>query len=270
VSPLLAALIFLAGTLASVAIGFWFRTLLPSHHVENEGRDTVKLATGFIATLCALVLGLLVSSAKNSFDTVSSGLIDEAARIIALDDLLADFGPDAAPLRRELHAAALSARAAIWPAHGSAALSLRNVETARVTERLTHAARRLTPQNPDQQLIKTQILQITADMARARWLVYLRAQQPLPLALLVALLFWLSVLHAGFGLLSARNLTVAISLAICALTVSATIFVILELDHPLTGVISTPRAPFDQAIAVLEFRQGSLAPPAPNPSGSPR
>jgi hypothetical protein len=47
-------------------IGLALQRLLPKHHLSKESQDLLKLREGVIATITALVLGLLVSSAKSS------------------------------------------------------------------------------------------------------------------------------------------------------------------------------------------------------------
>ena len=51
--------------------GTFLRTVLPDHHVNDASKGTVALVMGLVATLAALVLGLLVASAKSSFDVAN-------------------------------------------------------------------------------------------------------------------------------------------------------------------------------------------------------
>jgi hypothetical protein len=54
-----------------------------------DSRDIVKVVLGLIATLSALVLGLLIASARSSFDVVNHGLKEMAAKVILIDRVLA-------------------------------------------------------------------------------------------------------------------------------------------------------------------------------------
>jgi hypothetical protein len=74
-------------------MGLFLRRRLPDHHLSNDSKDTVKLGAGLIATLSALVLGLLISSAKSSIDTIGSEITQSAAKIILLDRALANYAP---------------------------------------------------------------------------------------------------------------------------------------------------------------------------------
>ncbi len=73
--------------------------MLPTHHLAEESRDIIKLAIGLIATLTALVLGLLVGSVKSSFDAKNEDVQRIASDLVLLDRVLAQFGPTAQPTR---------------------------------------------------------------------------------------------------------------------------------------------------------------------------
>src|SRR3982750_996186 len=93
-SPVLIAAIVFACVFGATLFGMLLRTVLPEHHLSSETKDTVKLAMGFVATMAALILGMLVASAKDSYDKESSGVTQMAAKVIFLDRLLANYGPE--------------------------------------------------------------------------------------------------------------------------------------------------------------------------------
>jgi hypothetical protein len=69
VSPIeISSIIFLC-IFGSAMLGMWLRGVLPQHHLDAETKDLVKLGVGLIGTMAALLLGLLVASAKSSYDT---------------------------------------------------------------------------------------------------------------------------------------------------------------------------------------------------------
>src|SRR5271168_386806 len=96
------SLIILACVFSSALLGMYLRAVLPEHHVTEASLGVVKLATGLIATLSALVLGLLISSAKGSFDRINSELVDNAAKVVTIDRALADYGPETRLLREKM------------------------------------------------------------------------------------------------------------------------------------------------------------------------
>src|SRR5215472_11932731 len=86
-------------------LGMALRALLPEHHLSQDSKDVVKLGMGLIGTIAALVLGLLVASAKSSFDTQKNGLAQMAANMGLLDRILAHYGSEANEARQELRSA---------------------------------------------------------------------------------------------------------------------------------------------------------------------
>jgi len=123
-NPLLISLLVFALIFGGALVGVFVRPLLSEEHLHPDSKDIVKMATGLIGTLAALVLGLLIASAKSSFDQKTSQVKQMTATIILLDDLLAQYGPEAAParnlLRRSIQPLAIAfgrkkrVRAASW------------------------------------------------------------------------------------------------------------------------------------------------------------
>src|ERR1044071_102647 len=119
----LTALTVFGCLLGSVLIGITIRGLLPQAHLSTESKDAVKVAMGLVATMSALVLGLLVSSAKGSYATERSEVIQMAAKVAFLDRVLATYGPEADEARIRFHKAAKDAVERMWP--GEAGLPAR-------------------------------------------------------------------------------------------------------------------------------------------------
>ena len=118
-------------------------------------------------------------------------------------------------------------------------------------ESLQGELRKLSPRNDSQRLLQAQALQISGELAQERWLLIEHTQSSLPTAFLVMLVFWLVVLFAGFGLFSPHNPTIIAVLFVCALSVSGAIFLILEMNTPLGGVIKVSSAPLRKALEHL-------------------
>ena len=104
-SPLaLSCLIFLL-VIGGILLGTLLRRALPGNHLSKDSQDIVRLGAGLIATIAALVLGLLITAAKSSFDTQNTQVKQITANIILLDELLAKYGPEARPLREQMRGA---------------------------------------------------------------------------------------------------------------------------------------------------------------------
>lgn len=245
------ALISAGCIFGGVLLGMFLRHRLPQHHLSSDSKDTVKLAAGMIATLSALVLGLLVSSAKSTFDTVNSEMTQGAAKLIHLDRVLADYGSESKTSRELLRASTVVGIQMIWPETKTQVSGLNSFEKMNGMEALQIKLLELTPTNELQRQMFQQAQQTCIELRQSRWLVIEQTQNALPVPFLVMLLFWLTMLHMSFGLFAPRNTTVIIVLLLCALSVSGAVFLILEMNHPLSGLIKVSSAPMLKALEHL-------------------
>jgi hypothetical protein len=232
-------------------LGLVLRGLLPEQHLRDASKDTVKLVAGMIATLSALVLGLLVTSAKSSFDATNTAVIQNGAKIILLDRALAAYGPETKATRDQLRRAVVAGIEMFWPEEKTEASGMTAFERANAMEMIQAKLRELRPTTDLQRQLLSQAEQISGDMLQARWLLIEQAQSMLPAPFLVVVLFWLTMLHLSFGLFAPRNPTVITVLLISALSVSGAIFIILEMNHPLDGMIKISSAPMRKALEHL-------------------
>ncbi len=250
-SSLTIALISAACIFGGVLLGLLLQNLLPGHHLSNESKETVKLGAGMIATLSALVLGLLVSSAKNNFDTMNAEITQSAAKIIQLDRVLANYGPETKDARELLRRTVIAGIQTFWPEEKTAAAGMTAFERANGMELLQAKLRELAPASEAQRQLLTQAQQFCGELLQWRWLAIEQTQNALPVPFLVMVLFWLTMLHMSFGLFAPRNAMVMVVLFICALSVSGAIFLILEMNHPLSGFIKVSSAPMLKALEHL-------------------
>src|SRR5215813_2567463 len=172
-------------------LGMFLRVRLPEHHLSTDSKDFVKLGMGLIATMAALVLGLLIASAKSSYDIQRNELTQSSANIILLDRLLANFGPDTKEARDLLRRSVVRALDQAWPENRSRAAQL---EPGAPSEALYDQIYRLAPRNEDQRLLKSQALTISVNLRQTRWLeVEQRRGSSIPMAVLAVLIFWLAI-----------------------------------------------------------------------------
>jgi hypothetical protein len=229
-------------------IGMSIRRILPQHHLSDDSKDTVRIGMGLIATLCALVLGLLISSAKNSFDDVGSAIAQSSAKLILLDRSMAHYGPETQPIRQTLHSLAIAKLEMIWPEHKTGEDGVNDFEKSPTVEIVADKLRELTPQNDSQWTFRSESLQLCKEIIQIRWLVIEETQISLPKTFLVVLLFWLAILFGSIGLFAPPNKTVLAVLIVCAVSVGGAIFLIEELNKPLTGLMKISSAPLINAL----------------------
>ena len=242
-NPTLIGIIVFACTLGGVLLGMWLRTVLPERHLNNESRDTVRLGAGLIATMTALVLGLVTASAKSSFDTMSTTVKTTAVDILTFDRLLARYGSETHEIRGTLQDITASRVDMIWPEGSSRPTVVDPLGTAAAAEGIADRVRGLMPRDDSQRALQSQALALIESVLRTRWLVYASGGSSIPLPFLVVLLFWLTITFASFGLFAPRNITVISVLFVCALSVGGAVFLIAEMDGPFDGVLKVSAEP---------------------------
>lgn len=246
----IAGVVFLC-TFGGALFGMLLRRVLPETHLSSDSKDVVKMGTGLVATLAALVLGLLIASAKSSFDAQRTGLQQLSTNAILLDRSLKVYGPETKEIRELLRRTVVLVLDLHWPADGSRSAGLDSAEISANGSALLTAIRDLAPRTDSQKATQAQALQIGADLARTRWLLVQADTNSIPTPFLVVLVFWLAVLFITFGLFSPWNATVITILFICALSVTGAIFLIVELDRPLHGLIQISSKPLRDALGQL-------------------
>ena len=234
-----------------VLLGLLLRRLLPDQHLQDESKDTIKLGAGMVATVSALVLGLLVASAKTSFDTTQEEITQRAAKFIFLDRLLADYGPETKDTREQLRRTVAATIEILWPQKNNGTAGLTEYERLNGTQITQLTLFKLTPTTDAQRQLYATAQQLLTDLRQSRWVLIQRSQHVIPIPFLVVLLFWLTMLHISFGLFAPRNATVITALFISALSVSGAIFIVLDMSHPLQGVIKASSAPMRKALEHL-------------------
>ncbi len=252
-SSLSVAFLALVCIFSGLLLGMGLRALLPEHHLSGESKDAVKLGTGMIATLTALVLGLLTASAKGTFDTMNNELKQTGSKIMLLDRTLAQYGPETREARDFLRSTVASALQRIWPEEtNTVAVAQVRQSSGNDIEELQDKLRQLSPKNDGERWLQSRALKLSVDISEARALLSEQAgQTSLPMPFLAVLILWLIIIFASFGLFSTRNATVIIAFFVCALSVAGSIYLILELDQPYQGLIKISSAPLRNALTHL-------------------
>jgi len=249
VNPVVAGLVVLAAVFGAALLGLRIRAIYPKHHLGSPTEATVKLAIGLISMMAALMLGLLVSSAKAKYDVQKSEVTALSAKIVVLDRMLAAYGPESSEARVQLRNAVEQMIAHVWPRTDTDRSQLD--PSAASGAAVLDAVLALSPGDDSQSAIKRSLLPMTVDLGQMRWLLYAQTNYGLPLPMLVMLVTWLAVIFFSYGLFADPNGTVMAILFVAALAVSGAIFVITALDQPFAGLMRIGSTPMDVALAHL-------------------
>jgi hypothetical protein len=250
-APIAISLLAFGLALVGVLLGSVMQRMLPEGHLSSDSKEVVKLSMGVVATLAALVLGLLVASAKSTYDARESEINQITAYVILLDNLLAKYGEEAKATRATLRQAIPPVVDRIWREGQSEGLQAAPFKTSAEGEVVYQRIQELQPTNQTQRGLQTRINEVTNDLMQARFLLFSHLGSSIPLPFLAVLLLWMIILFAGFSLMAPANATTFASLVICALSVSGAIFLILELDQPFAGMMMIPSEPLRSALPAL-------------------
>jgi hypothetical protein len=227
--------------------GRFLRYLLPDDHLNEHARDVVKLVSGLIATMAALMLGLLINSANNSLDTMSNELSQASATIVELDQTLASYGPETAELRQLLRKIVDAVLEKIGPENILKEENTEKIDVTKVLRTIQSKLRSLSPKNDSQAILQSQAFQEVNQLTHSRLLLLEHKKRHISDILLYVLIFWLIVIFVSFGLLAPRNKTLIGVLFICALAVSAAVFILMEMNSPYKGFFNVSAAPLRSA-----------------------
>jgi hypothetical protein len=232
--------------------GFFVQRFLPPHHLSKESLDSVKLGAGLIATMAALILGLLVSSSKGTYDRVNVLINEAAANTISLNQMLKNYGPEADPLRQILYDRVTRIRNDIWPEDSKAAT--KGSEAIKQESSILGLISRITALNSgsaETLPFKSNALALANELNRERWQITVESCSKLPLPLVVIPVFWITFLTFVYGVFSPRNGTVTLVLFFCSISIAGAIYLICEMSMPLDGAIKVPSQPIQTALELI-------------------
>jgi hypothetical protein len=230
-------------------IGLFLHRVVPDQHLDSESKDTVKLVMGLIATMAALVLSLLIASAKSSFDAQQTGVEQLVTDVIEVDRRLDSFGPETKGIRQGLRTAMVGLHDRIWSPAGASSATLDPRAMERQYDALVDAVRALAANTDMQRSDQKAALELAGTIAHTRLMMFVETTAHISTPLLVILILWVGTLFLGFGLFARLNPTVTVAFFVGSLCVAAAIFLILELNTPFSGLMRMSDAPIRYALS---------------------
>jgi hypothetical protein len=236
---------------AGAVLGMQLERILPQDHLNPDAKDVIKVSMAMVATVAALVLGLLTATAKTSFDDKEAELRKIAEHVILLDRTMAKYGPETAEGRTLLKENLAVRINLIWPEERAGKVAPEGVGRGEGVERVREAIFALSPNNETQRWLQSTALQITRDIEAARWSMLEQIGSNIQWPLLAIVAFWLATVFASFGLFAPHNPTVGVVLFVAALCVAGSIYLIIEMDQPYSGLVKLSSEPLRMALAEL-------------------
>ena len=248
-NPVNVSLLVFACAFGSALLGMFIKRLLPEHHVSPESKDVIRVAMGMVATTVALVLGLLVYSAKSFYDTQTAEVTQLAANVVLLDRVLSHYGAESADIRAELRLSIQRHLEILWPEDGSRNSNAQSAAPG--GEAILDKIHALSPKDNRQRSLQAQASGLALQLGQTRLLMLTQRSVPVPKLLLVMLVFWMIALFISFGLFAPPNFTVVISLLVASAAVCGAVFLMVEMYYPYGGLIQISPAPLISALAQM-------------------
>ncbi len=246
-----ASLLTFGCTFGAASVAILVRARLPTHHLEGDSKEFLKLVLGLIATITALVLGLLISAAHSVYEAQDCVLQQLGVNVYQIDRILAHFGPDAIQERALLRRIVAADLTRIWPNDGVGVATNMPLSAQQEAEGLYDGIASLSPKTDLQRFDQNRALQLLASVGETRRLLVEQSQGALSRPILVVLVSWLIVLFFGFGLFARFNATVLVALIVGSLSVAGAIFLIIEMNQPYGGWMQVSSAPLRDALAQM-------------------
>src|SRR5262245_16188548 len=247
--PLIVSVITFALVLGGALLGMYFRKVVSADHLRDDVRDVVRLSMGLIGTIAALVLGLLIASAKTSYDARVTQFKQITTNVILLDLLFEQYGAEAQDLRRALRAGIPSMVERI--ANEGRSGKPTPFETFPQAQRFIDRIQELKPATEAQHALQTRIVDAVVQLAQSRLALFTQSHESIPAPFLTILIFWLAVIFASFGLFVRPVPIVVITFVVGALSVSGALFLILEMDQPFAGLFQISTETLSNALPPL-------------------
>jgi hypothetical protein len=241
-------LISFVALVIGMTAGMLLRKRIPAEQLGASQKEVIRLGAGFLATLSAVLISLMIASAKNSYDTQAAHFRTLAAYLVETDQLLAQYGPETTQIRILMRQAVPAAVDRIWREKRSA-LQDSAFTSASLAEQIKSAIGLLTPANDAQRALKRRIEDASTEIANARLLMFADGDTAILTPFLLILIFWLAVVFASYVLFVEPGPVVIVALVVVALSISSALFLVADLSQPFAGLMQIPK---DQLRDTLE------------------
>jgi hypothetical protein len=240
-----------AAMLGAAIVGMLLRSVLPERYLTAESKEVVRLGTALVATMAAMLLGLLVSSTRSSYEEKRGQVIHMTADLIELDILMKDYGPEGRAVRQVMRAAIAPMIQSIWRARTEEFRPDADAVPDAGTEKILGAIGNLAPQNDGQRARRERAIVVGLDLAQIQFVLFSQPANAISIPFITIVVLWLTFLFSTFTLSGPSNPLIVVVLLIAALSAASAIFLILDLDRPFGGLLQIPTLPLRNALPAL-------------------
>ncbi len=226
--------------------GLFLGKVLPKDHHAEATQKTVQMAMNTVGLLAALVLGLLIASAKSNLDTGNKEIEEFSTSLVLLDREAAHFGPETKPVRDLLRTFTERKIEQTWTE--STVPAADHSRTVQMLDEIQDQLRAFGAQTDADRLARKAALNLVADLKKNSRLLAIQQGNQTSRPFFIVMIFWLSVLFLSYGVFASPNATVIVAMSVAAFSIAAAMNLIVDMDHPFAGYINVSKAPMQQAL----------------------
>jgi hypothetical protein len=238
---------------AGGSIGLILQRALPEKYTTGGPRDMIGAVVGLLTLLSALVLGLLIWTAYGVYAGQNLAVQTLASKVLQFDMALADYGPEADPVRKQLRDGIGKTLDEVWAADQSDANFAANNFAAAL--RNLRARESMLAQLHPTTDAETQALTLARSslesLGQSRLQMSFALSAPICYPLVFTVVAWVVFLFLGYGLMSKSSATSVLGVLIGALAMASAFLMILDLSSPYSGIFRASSAPLEQVLAVM-------------------
>lgn len=250
-SVVITCIVAFVSMVVAMILGMALRPVLPERYLSDESKEVIRLGSALIATMSAMLLGLLISSTRNSYEEKRGQVIRMTSHLIELDLLMKDYGPEARPVRQVMRDAVPPMIDSIWRGHAPEFRADADAVPDAGTEAVLSALEQLSPRDDGQRARRERALVVGLDLAQIQFLLFSQPTNAISTPFISILVLWLAFLFVTFGLTAPPNSLIVVVLLVSALSAASAIFLILDLDRPFGGLLQIPTAPLRNSLPAL-------------------
>ncbi|VVN01267.1 hypothetical protein PS645_03302 [Pseudomonas fluorescens] len=246
----IAAGTFLCLLTASLVMMHLYPKLSPRHRDEDTNM-VVRLVANIFVVMTSLVFGLMINSAKNTFEAIDSNMHAYATSLIILDRSLRTYGPAAQNTRD--HLVVYVGQAVENPYRGDQALLHQKSLAAQYLDDIGAALAAIKPADRYHETLLVDIRQQYHALIEQRWKIVEQSEGAIPGPLIGMLVAWMTLIYASFGYRAPRNPMVISMFTVSSLLIAASVYLVLDMDIPFHGPVQISDAPLRRALAEMQL-----------------
>lgn len=245
---LIALAVFACLTLSALGtLAFYDKVPARFHHDDTV--SVLRLIAGLFIVMTSLVIGLMINSSRNTFETADHTVHVFSTEMILFDRGLQRYGPDADGVRQALKDYAV--RASQPPIAISGSFARSDPRSENLLSKVGGAFGSIRPGDAEHADMLRDLRQQFQNIVKLRWDIVEQSEGDIPIPMIVMVATWLVLIFGSFGYRAPRNVTVVASLLVAAALMSGSIYLVLDMDIPFNGIIQVSGTPLQRVVAEL-------------------